>query len=438
MIKYPGLIVLILTFFSCNNEDMTFQIGSEYVDVNTDIRYIDTLTVHSFTVRVDSLHTSGLNEPAMLVGKYSDPEFGNLSSQSFFRLNPPTTLSIPKTAEYDSLQLIMLYNGYVAGDTTATFTITAHELKKVLKKREDGYLYNTTVTEFDPVPLGSVSLVPWPNTYDTLKMRLDDALGNDLFEKIKDKDLIVKESELFHLYFKGFALNYDEADKAVLGFDFPTASEVTGTTVYPTMRLYYHYFEEVYVSKYVDFPIGYENRSLQYNHYELSDPVVDFPTSQRDKLPASLSGNSTYIQAGTGIVTRYEIPYLKDILALHEHLIVMKAELQIEPIRNSYDIYPLPKDVYIYASDKTNRFLTSYTADADLTIDNIYQEETWYTFDITNFIKAWLILPTEEAPSLLVTVAPENLFKTFDRAVLGSQSNEDKQVKLKIYYLIYE
>jgi hypothetical protein len=248
----------------------------------------------------------------------------------------------------------------------------------------------------------------------------------------------MEESELFHLYFKGFALNYHAEDKAVLGFDFPTVTEVYDAKVYPTLRVYYHYFDYEYLSKYIDFPIGYDNRSLQYNHYVLSDPAVDFPSDQRDKLPSSLTGQSTYIQAGTGIVTRYEIPYLKNILALHDNLIVMKAEIQIEPIRNSYNNFPLPENVYVYASDRTNRFVSSFIAQTDLTLDNIYQEETWYTCDVTNFIKAWLVLPTEEAPSLLVTVAPEDLYKTFDRAVFGSQLNDDKRVKLKIYYINYE
>jgi hypothetical protein len=438
MYKFPGLILLILAFLSCNKEDTIFQIGSDYVDINTNIRYVDTLTVHSYTVRVDSIHTSGLDKPAMLVGKYSDPEIGNISSQSFFRLNPPTSLSLPKDAVYDSMQLVMLYNGYAIGDTTATYTISAHRLNKILRKREDGYLYNTSAFDFDPVPLGTVSLVPRPNTYDTLWIRLDDALGNDLFGLIKDNSAIVQESELFHLYFKGFALSYDDADKVVLGFDFPTNATVSNAKVLPTMRLYYHYFEYEYHSKYVDFPIGYENRSLQFNHTALSDPVVDFPTSQRDKLPAYLSDNTTYFQAGTGIVTRLEIPYLNNLLALHNNLIIEKAELQLEPVRNSYTIFPLNKDVYIYATDKLNRFLSSFAAVADLTVDNIYQEETYYTFDVTNFIKINLATPSEEGPALLVTIAPEDLYKTFDRVVLGSQSHAENRVKLKIYYLNYE
>ncbi len=438
MIKHSGLLLLILAFISCSNEDMTFQIGSKYVEVNTNIRYIDTITVHSFTVKMDSISTSDLNQPAMLIGRFTDPEFGTFSAGSFFRLNPPNSIVLPNDAVYDSIQLIMLYNGYAVGDTNAVYTINAHRLTKALKKREDGKLYNTSVTDFDPVPLGTVSLVPWPNTYDTLWMRLDDVLGKELFNLIDDKDPIVKESEQFLNYFKGFALNFDEADKAVIGFDFPTTATVTDEITYPTMRLYYHYFDFEYVDKYIDFPVGSMNLSYQYNRIIMTDPVVDFPSDQRDKLPAGSSDSKTYIQAGTGLVTRIEIPYLKNLLALHDNVIVMKAELQIEPVRNSYHIFPLPENIAVYASDRINRFRSTFIASAELSIDNVYQEETWYTIDVTEFIKDKLLEQSEETPALLVTIAPENLNKTFDRAVLGSQNHSENRVKLKVYYLNYE
>jgi len=438
MIKYSGILLLFLTFFSCNKEDMTFQIGSKFLDVKTNIRYIDTLSVHSFTVKLDSVRTSDLAAPSMLVGKYFDPEFGHVSARSFFRVNPPNTTAIPKNAVYDSLKLIMLYSGYAIGDTNVTYTIKAHRLFKPLKARSDGYLYSTSVTEYYPAELGSVSFVPQPNTNDTLWMRLDDALGNDLFALLREKDQIVKESEIFHNYFRGFVLDYDDSDNAVLGFKFPSKSETNNSQYYPIMRLYYHYFDFENTHKSIDFLVGYENVSLQYNQFALSDQVADFPNRQRDKLPAQNSGNISYVQGGTGIITRLEIPYLKNLLALHNNIIIMKAELQLEPVRDSYNTFALTKNVSVYGSDQVNRFGTYFSAGADLTIDEIFQEETRYTFDVTSFIQYKLIEQTNEIPALLVTIKPDDLYKTFDRIVFGSQLNTDKRVKLKIYYINYE
>ena len=438
MNKLPGLLLILLAFISCN-KDETFQIGSKYLEAKTNIRYLDSLTVLSYTVKLDSVRTSGLETPAMLIGKQHDPEFGEITATSYFRINPPTSLSIPNNAVYDSLVLILLYNNYAVGDTNVPYTINVHRLQDKLKTRSDGYLYNTSSFAYFPELLGTVSLMPRPNTYDTLGIKLDDNLGNELFNLIMDEDQLVKESELFHNYFRGFALTYDDADNGIVGFNFPTAAVAgSGSGYFPLMRLYYHYFDFTTLYKYVDFQVGSENRAVQFNQIGLSNPMVDFPDQQRDKLPAQESDNSTYIQAGTGIVTRLEIPFLKSLLALHENILIMKAEIQIEPVRDSYFTYPLPDNISVYSCDRINRFSSSFASDGSLTIDKIYQEETWYTFDVTDFVKAKLREESDEVPSLLVTVKPEGLYSTINRVLLGSQMNRDNGIKLKIYYINYQ
>lgn len=438
--KYSCLFLLILVFVSCTNEDMKFQIGSDYLDVRTNIRFIDTLTVASYTVRMDSIRTSNYNmeEPWLVTGRYYDPEIGYISARSYFRVNHPSSLSMPNNAVYDSLQLIMICNGYSLGDTNTVYTINVRRLSKAMKPRSDGYFYNTSKTLFDTVNiLGTKSFIPRPNTHDTVRIRLDDNLGNALFNLIDEGDQIVKERELFQNYFKGFAIDYDINNEALLAFDFPTREKTNNNVYYPVMRLYYHYFDFENVNKYFDFLIGYENVQLQYNQY-LVDPLIDFPVKQRDMLPAQETGNSTYVQAGTGIVTRLEIPYLKNLLALHNNIIIMKAELQIEPVRNTYKVFKLPENVQLYGTDRINRFETSFVTDGVLSLDNIYQEETFYTFDVTRFIKSKIIEETDETPALLFIVSPEKLYKSLDRIVLGSQLHAENRVKLKIYYINYE
>ncbi len=65
MIKYFWILVL-LALFSCQDQNMTFDIGSKYVDVRTTIRYVDTLTVKSYTVKLDSIRTSALTSAVLL------------------------------------------------------------------------------------------------------------------------------------------------------------------------------------------------------------------------------------------------------------------------------------------------------------------------------------------------------------------------------------
>jgi hypothetical protein len=68
-------------------------------------------------------------------------------------------------------------------------------------------------------------------------------------------------------------------------------------------------------------------------------------------------------------------------------------------------------------------------------IDFLNQEETRYTFDVTNFIISKLDKPADAIPALLLTVSAEELYKSTQRVVLGSQKNPVNKVKLKVYYM---
>lgn len=51
---------------------------------------IDTLTLKTATIQLDSVVTSGSGR--LLIGKLKDPVFGDLTSQSFLRLAPKDNL----------------------------------------------------------------------------------------------------------------------------------------------------------------------------------------------------------------------------------------------------------------------------------------------------------------------------------------------------------
>jgi len=438
MTKYLSILIL-LTFFSCNKDNQTFDIGGKYVDVQTDLRYIDTLTVSSFTVKLDSLRTSGLDDGqgAVIVGKYHDPEIGDVSASSYFKLMLPDFRTVPVNSIYDSLTLIMVDNDYYIGDTLQPITIHVHRVEQTIRVREDNYLYNTSKFNYFAEPLGSRTYKPRPNTplRDTVSVRLSDDLGNELLQLFLDKDDRILQMDNWLSYFKGLTLQGDISDEAIVGFK--TASAV------PVMRLYYHYEDFTSISQYRDFPI-FAYAINQFNHFEITNPLIDLPGSQKDKLPAKYTDKQSFIQSGTGIVTRLEIPYLKTLLALHQNMQILRAELILEPVRNTYKTILLPARVSLFQSDKYNRFgapvLNMNTGSAligNLVIDNVYQEETSYTFDITSFIQTKITEATDDIPALLITVTPNDIYRTADRLILGSQTNSDSKVKLKVYYMNY-
>lgn len=442
MFKYP-VFLIILVFLSCTKEDMIFEIGDKYTDVNTNICYVDTFRIHSYTVRMDSLETSGLTSPSIIVGRYVDPVFGTLSSKSFFRVSRPSSYTLPHDAIYDSLQLILIHDDYFTGDTNASYTIKAHRLTETLQSIENKTLYNTSHFDYNPAVFGSTTFRPRPATDDTITLRLDDLFGNELFNLLQDKSFKNSDNNTFLLYFKGFALDYDENNKAVLGY------RVTSDSI-PVMRLYYHYFDYQNISKYIDFPVsvssspeGYINPDLQFNQISLPGPPFD-TLVQTNMLPAKYTGNSTYVQGGTGILTRLEIPYLRYLGDNYENMKILSAELVLKPVRHSYDIFDLPQKISLLQTDRFNR-LGSYVYGSDgsvlvarLKIDELFHEETSYTFDVTAYVKAIISLQSDQIPSLFVTLSPEDLNKTLDRLVLSSQSQGNQNVTLKVHFMFYE
>ncbi len=435
MIKYFSLL-LPLVFFSCRDQNMTFDIGSKYVDVRTTLRYVDTLTVNSYTVKVDSMRSSGLTSPAVVVGMYSDPEVGDIASTSYFRVGLPGTITLPKGAVFDSVGLMLVDNDYWQGDTLQPFTLNVHRLNQIIKVHDDGYLYNTSSFGYDAAVIGSVTLKPKPNVNDTLWVPMDSTLGQELFNLIKEKDDKMLQQDNFLTYFKGLALTWDASDKAVLGFDI-------GNSL-PAMRLYFHYTDFSTVSKHFDFVIS-SYTSLQFNQFEIRNPLIALPVSQKNSIPAALTDQKTFVIGGAGLATRVEFPYLKELRAFYDNMNVLKAELIVEPARNTYKVLPLPEKVSLFQTDNMNRFgeaiyniSTSSILEGDLVIDDVFQEETSYTFDITNFISYKLTEASDEVPALLITITPDGFYKSMDRVVFGSRKNGDNKVTLKLYYMNYE
>jgi hypothetical protein len=452
MTKYSFLLLL-LVIFSCTDENMTFNIGNDKLDINTNIRFTDTLTVRSYTVMMDSIRTSGLSTQSVVVGRYDDPEFGTISANSYFRvvlpgrdLNNSTTsyYDIPNDAVFDSLQLFLAYNEYYTGDTTLPFAIHVHRLKSTLKPNEDGYFYNNDSIAAYPESFGYASFKPKPLSSDTVWIDLNPDFGNELFELLMESADKVKDNEFFLSYFKGLMLTYDAGNKAIIGFQFPSISETA--KIQPVMRLYYHYFEYTKISKYYDFTIQGNDYGLQFNQFTLQHPaLVDFPTAQYLKLDAyNTENHCSYAMAGVGIVTRIEIPYLKNLLELYDNIKILDASLELQPLKNTYKTFTLPSGLSLYTTDNRNRYGQAISdkygkaQEADLKIDMLYQEETWYSFDITGFLGSQLEEETDNIPAMLLTVSADDLYRTLGRVVLGSQLNAENKVKLKIYYMNYE
>jgi hypothetical protein len=430
------LLFLPLLWIACTDDNMPYDIGKDEVDVRTRIGMIDTFTVKSYTVMLDSIPTSGMQypstgiqNPAIVVGNLNDEELGTINAGSFFRVNLPSKVSssgnntyqIDNDAVFDSIKLYIIYNKFYQGDTTLPFSINLHRLKDVLKPNSSGFFYNNDSIAAFAELLGSSTFYPSPNSGDTVWITIDRALGEYIFEQMKENENVLVENDLFQHFFKGFMLRGDGTNNALIGFGFPGGS--TGT-IYPGMRIFYHYFEYSTINRKFDFlaqateELDARIIRLQFNRFVLSNPKVTFPALQKNKLPVSFTNNRSYVLAGLGIVTRIEIPYLKNLFYIDENIRILDAKIELEPISGTYSEETLPREISLHSTDNSNiwgelQYNKSGTSSiADLNIDMLYQEDTKYTFDITGFAISSLLSQTNVIPALMLHISQEDQLTT--------------------------
>src|SRR5580698_9365980 len=98
----------------CDKPNINF--GTTFVNNNnTNIIVVDTFTASLSTVALDSFPTAGTG--TMLIGRYNDPYFGNITSRSFLQMGIPSIPGLTYQSAFDSLSLIMRVNKNYFGDT---------------------------------------------------------------------------------------------------------------------------------------------------------------------------------------------------------------------------------------------------------------------------------------------------------------------------------
>jgi hypothetical protein len=431
----PLLIAFLLSLLAglglagCDAEGDNIGLGDDFPSIFS----IDTARVLTSTVMLDSVPTSGTG--VVLVGQVTDVKLGKIKAKSYFSIGLNSTFVPEDNAEYDSLVLFLNYT-YHYGDTTQLQTIRVHQLSSTIELDDDRTaFYNTDTWVYQPELLGSVSFRPKPNRGKALQIRLSDVLGNDLFQSAKNELEIMTEEADFQAYFKGLALTPAEDDNAaVLGFStgYNTENQNEGLFI----RLYYHEGDE---EKHHDFTMA--NTPLQFNHIQSdkSNTAIVNLQSQPEDISSDLTNCEAYIQGGIGLYTKIKMPTIDKFSELGINHKILKAELVIKPLRGTYsDKSPLPQTLVLYGVNKKNRIdgvLVNSAGNqigANPVIDSEFQENTYYKFDITEYI--WGELQDEEFTEndLLIGLPSSDIPKTINRAILGGWQHQNQAIELRV------
>jgi hypothetical protein len=436
------MLLFAMTVLSCGTDSDAgeFVVGSDYLALSNKVILIDTVTVEMSTINFDSLITS--SQSRILIGNYDDPLYGKVKSNSYFQLASDSyslinTGSDTETTNYvfDSISMILKYDNYYYGDTTKVQTFDIHRLtQKVKPNTDDSNFYNNSALTYSEESLGSISYKPRPLEKDSINIKMNDAFGAALFQKLKKRE--ITDFDSFSEYLKGLVLVPTSSNSAsVVGFHVATGK----------VRLYYSKYQaDTEETPYVlDFTIL--DAAKQFNSISLDKTgtlLQNLPVSS-SKLSSLLTDHQGYIQSGTGVACKIDFPNIRQLKYISDKGAIVDAQLLLKPVNNTYsEKYPLADSLRIYVGDNLNRISGSLVNSANTAVFGIlnkksdeFNENVGYVVPIGNFLQKEMLKQSDSRSSLILTLP--GISKTVNRIVLGDQKHLNNKIQLKIYYISY-
>ena len=433
-----SLLILLFSLFACKKVDVQF--GSEFVDNEyTQVIKTDTFSADLSTVYVDSFITSG--KGVTFVGGYSDPEFGRIDTKCFFEVGPPTYEAIYDSTKFDSLSLILTLNkNSYYGDTLSPLHINVNRLSQQIIFPEGVYsFYNTQQFNYYNTPIGQGDFIIRPNVTDTISIRLDDALGKDLLTKLQNRSDNDMKSEIgFINYFNGIAITSDANAKMILN----CSNSIK-------MRLRYRQpgIDSIQ-KKYIDFTLANNNHhfnNIKTDRSRLSNGLQNISSTNKE-ISSIVLNKQAYSQYISGVMTKIKFPTLREILKIDNYAKVLSAQLKIMPVKGTYNNsnFYLPSSLRLSVTDINNTIGgdlgtissngTFVTSTGNLYIDNLYGDNTVYTYNVSNYIKQIIKNVGDDKSGLLLLQPSTSYVTQFPRVIIGNKNHPTSKILLEVVY----
>lgn len=470
MTKHKFLRKELLFFLSCLLSAFLFipgcqkqpnlNFGSTYLDDNTgaNIVLVDTASVVVSTVLVDSTSTAGTGY--LMVGSYNDDYLGNVTSRAYLQVAPPPSLPNldPRIDTYDSIGMVLFFktgNPYY-GDTTRYQTYMVNQVDTLwqLGPFQQGWfssyslplgpMLGESTVRIEPNRPTSFAANTSQGTGDTVRIRMDDNLGRQLYNMIYNKSDSIVKSDQWIRWFHGLCISPDVSGGV--------ANIISGFKDSCLMRIYYRENAEISSQKYIDF--GLTNKGFQYNNIitdRSGKPIAGLhtPTQKPQAPPATASdsiGHAGYVQTIGGLNVKLTFPYLSSIALRRDYIGLLRAQLTVRPVPGSFDqVWRLPPALGIYYTDQNNLMGTPIPAagtsgsqTGNLLLDYFNPLNTVYTYDVTAFVASQLTNPSPAAAQtgLMLSVPAPNNVAAFNRLIMADQSYPRSQrITLSVYYI---
>ena len=449
-IQILSLILILFLTVSCSISSIEdFVVGDNFIKDQTGVVMIDTLTIQSSTIKYDSIISNSSGR--FLVGSNYNYFSGYKNSNSFLTMKFDDAIEDTEFV-FDSINLVLNYSTYYAGDTTVTQKFSVYQLQEQMELT-DSYLYTTSNFKCAPTPLGSVSLKPQPNSHKEISIKLPNKLGNRLAQMIKAKNDTITTQDLFLKFFNGLAIKSESNVRgAIIGFrtsDSGTTDETSASTALvktkPEIRLYYHKYPNPNDVHDLYYKFSFATDGIYFNQISgnSSNSLLDGISATSNERVSKLTGNYTLLQSGVQIFTKLKIPYVDNLLKIGQNSALVGATLRLYPIKGTYsNTSTLPDTMYVYSADHRNKLIDQITlpgsttdyAYAYLVVQKDVEETVFYEIDVSGFIESELKEELETNLSLMIGYGSAAAKKTAEHVILGGANSGKYAPNLNVYY----
>jgi len=416
-----------LCLTSCSEDSDTYAVGDDWINSNTKALFIDTLSVTSSSFKFDSIPVSATNR--LLIGAYRDAEFGLVKTKVFTQLSN-LVYSIDSEATYDSIAVILKYDGYVYNDTLQQQQFRVYEVLEEIKPEED-YYYNTTSFKSADNDIGTKTFTPHPVQQDSLHIRLNDDFGQELFNQIQKKT--ISNSDEFLQEYRGLLIEADDSNTAILGFS-PES----------LVRIYYTIGDETDdIEETLD--IGFSTTNSFHNiTSNFSNTWFEAIENQMTYLPSTTTGNQTYIQAGTGIATRIDFPHLESLNNINGTGTIMEAYLKVSLKKSRSEKGLTTRDsLQFYIINQRSEIISELYDYGGITAMGFisYQEDEFNILTYTVPLKYYLDTKAADydGDNWYLVMYSQDFNSSLDRYVFyGEENSNAYKMKLELTYALYD
>ncbi len=219
-----GLILALVPFLLACEDDNFLSLPADPSQQNLDIRSVR-IPVSFSIVRQDSVNTSTptssvsrISRPRLLAGRQSTA-LGLAEATTFMDFTTGPRSAVGDTASYQSLELELLYERSYGTTQQLSQSLEVHRLVEPFVDTLNAYYNSEGLAFADPV-LGNVTTsTKFTGGLDTLRFRLDDALGQTIFDLAQAEDSTVLAGSQFREFLPGLALVPTAANSLVSSFD---------------------------------------------------------------------------------------------------------------------------------------------------------------------------------------------------------------------------